>query len=207
MRYPKQFFTVVGLTFGGTIGFYAFTTYLQKFMINTTGLNKEVVAIINFAALLIMLILQPLFGMLSDKIGRKPLLLWFGIGGTIFTVPIFTLLAKTNSPRHAFLLMLFGVVIVSGYTSINAIVKAELFPTEIRALGVGLPYGLTVAIFGGTVEYVALWLRSVHFESLFFYYVAFASLISLVVYWRMTETSSTSTIGDSETQTPQPSEN
>lgn len=207
MRYPKQFFTVVGLTFGGTIGFYAFTTYLQKFMINTTGLNKEVVAIINFAALLIMLILQPLFGMLSDKIGRKPLLLWFGIGGTIFTVPIFTLLAKTNSPWHAFLLMLFGVVIVSGYTSINAIVKAELFPTEIRALGVGLPYGLTVAIFGGTVEYVALWLRSVHFESLFFYYVAFASLTSLVVYWRMTETSSISTIGDSETQTPQPSEN
>ncbi len=90
--------------------------------------------------------------------------------------------------------MLTGVVIVSGYTSINAIVKAELFPTEIRALGVGFPYGLTVAIFGGTVEYVALWLRSANMESLFFYYVAFASFVSLVVYWRMLETSSASEI-------------
>lgn len=193
-QYPKQFFTVVGLTFGGTICFYAYTTYLQKFMINTTGLNTRVVSVINFFALLIMLILQPIFGHLSDKIGRKPLLLWFGIGGTLFTVPIFTLLAHVKSAWAAFFLMLAGVVIVSGYTSINAIVKAELFPTEIRALGVGFPYGLTVAIFGGTVEYVALWLRAANLESLFFWYVAFATLVSLFVYWRMIETSHVSTI-------------
>ncbi|HBF73656.1 MAG TPA: alpha-ketoglutarate transporter [Lactobacillus sp.] len=193
-KYPKQFFTVVGLTFGGTIAFYAYTTYLQKFMINTTGLNTRVVSVINFFALLIMLILQPIFGHLSDKIGRKPLLLWFGIGGTVFTVPIFSLLAHVHSPWAAFFLMLAGVVIVSGYTSINAIVKAELFPTEIRALGVGFPYGLTVALFGGTVEYVALWLRSVNMESLFFWYVALASLVSLVVYWHMLETSTASEI-------------
>ncbi|KRK97514.1 transporter protein [Secundilactobacillus odoratitofui DSM 19909 = JCM 15043] len=193
-KYPKQFFTVVGLTFGGTIAFYAYTTYLQKFMINTTGLNTRVVSVINFFALLVMLILQPIFGAISDKIGRKPMLLWFGIGGTLFTVPIFSVLAHVHSPWAAFFLMLTGVVIVSGYTSINAIVKAELFPTEIRALGVGFPYGLTVAIFGGTVEYVALWLRSANMESLFFYYVAFASFVSLVVYWRMLETSSASEI-------------
>lgn len=196
LKYPKQFMTVVGLTFGGTICFYAYTTYLQKFMINTSGLNTKVVALINFAALLIMLILQPIFGYLSDKIGRKPLLLWFGIGGTIFTVPIFTVLAHTHSAWTAFWLMVGGIVIVSGYTSINAIVKAELFPTEIRALGVGLPYGLTVAIFGGTVEYIALWLRSVNFENLFFYYVAFASFVSLVVYIRMIETMHVSEIDE-----------
>lgn len=201
-QYPKQFFTVVGLTFGGTIAFYAYTTYLQKFMINTTGLNTRVVSVINFLALLIMLILQPIFGALSDRIGRKPMLMWFGIGGTLFTVPIFTVLAHVHSPWAAFFLMLAGVVIVSGYTSINAIVKAELFPTEIRALGVGFPYGLTVAIFGGTVEYVALWLRSANMESLFFYYVAFAALVSLVVYWRMLETSTASEINvDSVTDT------
>lgn len=55
--------------------------------------------------------------------------------------------------------MMVGLIIVTGYTSINAIVKAELFPTEIRALGVGLPYALTVAIFGGTAEFIALWLK------------------------------------------------
>lgn len=194
MQYPKQFMTVVGMTFGGTIAFYAYTTYLQKFMINTTGLDPKTVAVINFAALLAMLILQPLFGALSDKIGRKPLLLGFGIGGTLFTVPIFSVLAHVHSPWAAFFLMLFGLVIVSGYTSINAIVKAELFPTEIRALGVGLPYGLTVAIFGGTVEYVALWLRSINHESLFFFYVAAAAFVSFIVYWRMFETSAHSEI-------------
>lgn len=78
--------------------------------------------------------------------------------------------------------MIVGIVIVSGYTSINAIVKAELFPSEIRALGVGMPYGLTVALFGGTVNYIALWLRSIHLESAFFWYVSGAVFISLLVY-------------------------
>lgn len=181
-KYPKQVLIVVGMTLGGTISFYTYTTYLQQFMINTTGLSKESAAMINFLALLVMVILQPVFGHLSDKIGRKPLLIFFGVGGTVLTVPFFTLLTNATQAWQAFLLMLVGVVIVSGYTSINAIVKAELFPAEIRALGVGLPYGLTVAIFGGTVNYVALWLRSVHLESGFFWYVSGTVFISLLVY-------------------------
>ena len=181
-KYPKQVLIVVGMTLGGTISFYTYTTYLQQFMINTTGLSKESAAMINFLALLVMVILQPVFGHLSDKIGRKPLLIFFGVGGTVLTVPLFTLLTNATQAWQALLLMLVGVVIVSGYTSINAIVKAELFPAEIRALGVGLPYGLTVAIFGGTVNYVALWLRSVHLESGFFWYVSGTVFISLLVY-------------------------
>ena len=181
-KYPKQVLIVVGMTLGGTISFYTYTTYLQQFMINTTGLSKESAAMINFLALLVMVIVQPVFGHLSDKIGRKPLLIFFGVGGTVLTVPLFTLLTNATQAWQAFLLMLVGVVIVSGYTSINAIVKAELFPAEIRALGVGLPYGLTVAIFGGTVNYVALWLRSVHLESGFFWYVSGTVFISLLVY-------------------------
>lgn len=173
---------VVGMTLGGTISFYSYTTYMQQFMINSAGMDKETVALINFLVLLIMVALQPLFGHMSDKIGRRPLLIFFGIGGTLLTVPLFTLLAHVSTALQAFLLMLTGVVIVSGYTSINAIVKAELFPSEIRALGVGLPYGLTVALFGGTSQYVALYMRSIGHESLFFYYVSFAAFISLLVY-------------------------
>lgn len=182
MKYPKQVAIVVGMTLGGTISFYSYTTYMQQFMINSAGMDKEAVAMINFLVLLVMVALQPLFGHLSDKIGRRPLLIFFGIGGTLLTVPIFTLLAHVSTALQAFLLMLTGVVIVSGYTSINAIVKAELFPSEIRALGVGLPYGLTVALFGGTSQYVALYMRSIGHESLFFYYVSFAVFISLMVY-------------------------
>ncbi|WP_455647297.1 MFS transporter [Leuconostoc sp.] len=192
LRYPKAVLTVMGLTLGGTIAFYTYTTYLQKFMINTTGLPKQTVTWINFAALFIFMVLQPFAGALSDKIGRKPLLFWFGGLGTVFTVPIFLALAQTKSAWVAFFLMLAGLVIVTGYTAINAIVKAEMFPTEIRALGVGLPYGLTVAVFGGTAEYVALYLKNAHHESVFFVYVAAVIFISLLVYWRMADTKATS---------------
>ncbi|MCP1162296.1 MFS transporter [Bacillus sp. 1813sda1] len=194
MKHPKAVLTVVGLTLGGTVAFYTYTTYLQKFMVNTVGLPKEVVSWINFAALLIFVVLQPIAGLLSDKIGRRPLLMAFGILGTLLTAPIFFFLEKTTEPMVAFLLMMVGLIIVTGYTSINAIVKAELFPTEIRALGVGLPYALTVAIFGGTAEFIALWLKSIGMESLFYFYVAGCIAISFITYWRMDESSKTSQI-------------
>lgn len=194
MKHPKAVLTVVGLTLGGTVAFYTYTTYLQKFMVNTVGLPKEVVSWINFAALLIFVVLQPIAGLLSDKIGRRPLLMAFGILGTLLTAPIFFFMEKTTEPIVAFLLMMVGLIIVTGYTSINAIVKAELFPTEIRALGVGLPYALTVAIFGGTAEFIALWLKSIGMESLFYFYVAGCIAISFITYWRMDESSKTSQI-------------
>ncbi|PEL97518.1 alpha-ketoglutarate transporter [Bacillus wiedmannii] len=194
MKHPKAVLTVVGLTLGGTVAFYTYTTYLQKFMVNTVGLPKEVVSWINFVALLIFVVLQPIAGLLSDKIGRRPLLMAFGILGTLLTAPIFFFLEKTTEPIVAFLLMMVGLIIVTGYTSINAIVKAELFPTEIRALGVGLPYALTVAIFGGTAEFIALWLKSIGMESLFYFYVAGCIAISFITYWRMDESSKTSQI-------------
>ena len=189
MEYPRECLTVVGLTLGGTIAFYTFTTYMQKFMINTTGLPKEQVAWINFVALVIFVGLQPLFGALSDRIGRRPLLVAFGIGATLATVPLLTAVSRADSALAAFGLMMIGLIIVSGYTSINAVVKAELFPARIRALGVGLPYALTVAIFGGTTEYVALGLKNIGHENWFFFYVAGAALISLLVYLSMGESS------------------
>ncbi|MGH3962995.1 MAG: MFS transporter [Pseudonocardiaceae bacterium] len=189
LRYPRECLLVAGLTLGGTVAFYTYTTYLQKFMHLTSGIPNDTVTLINFIALVVFVALQPIAGSLSDRIGRRPLLLFFGIGGTVLTVPLLTLLAGTSNPFSGFVIMLAGLVIVSGYTSINAIVKAELFPTNIRALGVGLPYALTVAIFGGTTEYIALALKNAGHESVFFYYVAGCVLISLIVYGSMRETS------------------
>ncbi len=189
LGYPRECLTVVGLTLGGTIAFYTFTTYMQKFMINTTGLPKETVTVINFVALVLFVGLQPVVGALSDRIGRRPLLIAFGVGATLFSVPILNAVAHAGSAMAAFGLMMLGLVIVSGYTSINAVVKAELFPARIRALGVGLPYALTVAIFGGTTEYVALGLKKIGHEHWFFFYVAGCALISLLVYAFMGEPS------------------
>ncbi|MFI6955400.1 MFS transporter [Nocardia sp. NPDC050408] len=194
LQYPRECLLVMGLTLGGTVAFYTYTTYMQKFMINTSGISKSTVSWINFIALLVFVVLQPLAGALSDRVGRRKLLIFFGVSGTLLTVPIMTVLAHTKNPIAAWALMMGALVIITGYTSINAIVKAELFPTKIRALGVGLPYALTVAIFGGTAETIALSLKQANHESLYFWYVAGCIGISLLTYWFMRETSSGSAI-------------
>lgn len=194
LQHPKAVLTVVGLTLGGTLAFYTYTNYMQKFLVNTVHLSKDLSTLLSFITLLIFIILQPAFGALSDKIGRKPLLIGFGILGTIFTVPLLTALSNTQSVWTAFFLLMAALIIVSGYTSINAIVKAELFPAEVRALGVGLPYALTVAIFGGTAEYVALWFKESQHESYFYWYITGCIAISLLVYLTMKDTKKTSQI-------------
>ena len=140
------------------------------------------------ATLFLFMCLQPIVGGLSDKIGRRPILIAFGILGTLFTVPILTTLHTIQTWWGAFFLIMAALIIVSGYTSINAVVKAELFPTEIRALGVGLPYALTVSIFGGTAEYIALWFKSIGMETGYYWYVTACIAVSLVVYVTMKDT-------------------
>ncbi|GAA3570152.1 MFS transporter [Amycolatopsis ultiminotia] len=194
VKYPREIALVVGLTLGGTVAFYTYATYTQKFLENTAGIPRRTVTVLLFVALLLFAILQPLAGRLSDRIGRRKLLLFFGIAGTVATVPIMTTMAHTSQPVLAFLLLLAALVIVTGYTSINAIVKAELFPTRIRAIGVGLPYALTVAVFGGTAELIAQALKKAGHESLFFWYVAGCILVSLIVYATMRETSRSSAL-------------
>lgn len=194
MKHPRAVFTVVGLTLGGTLAFYTYTTYMQKFLVNTVHLSKGESTLISFLTLLIFALFQPVFGGLSDRIGRRPLLIGFGVLGTLCTVPLMTLLSHTTSLYTAFILLLCALIIVSGYTSINAVVKAELFPAEIRALGVGLPYAVTVAIFGGSAEYVALWLKDGGHEPLFYWYITGCIFLSLLVYLFMKDTRETSKI-------------
>lgn len=192
--HPRQALLVMALTAGGTLAFYAYSIYMQKFLVNTSGFSRQTATQITAAALLLFMLLQPMAGALSDRIGRKPLMVGFGALGLFLTWPIFTTLEGVDNPFTAFLLVLGALVIVTGYTSINAVVKAELFPAQIRALGVGLPYAITVSLFGGTAEYVALWFKSIGHESLFYWYVTGCIACSLLVYVFMRETSRTSRI-------------
>jgi len=197
-KYPREVMVVVGLTMGGTTAFYTYTTYMQKFLKLSVGLSDTQTTLVTATSLIFALILQPIYGALSDRIGRKPLLIWFGVTGTLFTIPLLQSLQATRSALVAWLLIAAAWLIVAGYTSINAVVKAELFPTRVRATGVGVPYAVTVSIFGGTAESIALWFKSIGHETWFYYYLTALIFVSLVVYLLMRDTKHHSAIGRHE---------
>jgi len=195
-QHPREALLVVALTAGGTLAFYAYTTYMQKFLVDTSGFSNASASRITAGALFVFMLLQPAVGALSDRIGRKPVMIAFGVGGLLFTYPIFRALEQVRDPFAAFALVLAALVIVSGYTAINAVVKAELFPAHIRALGVALPYAIANTLFGGTAEYVALWLKQAGVASAFYWYVTVMIGLSLVVYLRMRDTARDSLIAE-----------
>jgi MFS transporter, MHS family, alpha-ketoglutarate permease len=188
LNYPRELLLVVGLTAAGTAAFYTFTTYMQTFVKLSVGLTADQTTFVIFGSLIFATILQPIYGALSDRIGRKPLLIFFGVVGTLTTVPILTTLKNATSPFIAFLLICAAWIFTAGYTSINAVVKAELFPTNVRALGVGLPYAITVSVFGGTAPAIALYFKSLGHEEWFYYYLSGMIFLSLLIYATMRDT-------------------
>jgi len=182
-NHAAAFITVLGYTAGGSLIFYTFTTYMQKYLVNTAGMTAKNASYVMTGALFLFMVLQPFFGMLSDRIGRRNSMLLFGALGTLFTVPLLMALKTVSSPFMAFVLVSLALCIVSFYTSISGLVKAEMFPPQVRALGVGLAYAVANAMFGGSAEYVALGLKTLGMENTFYWYVtammAIAFLFSL----------------------------
>ncbi|NUR10574.1 MAG: MFS transporter [Bradyrhizobium sp.] len=192
LNYPREVMLVVGLTMGGTAAFYTYTTYMQKFLRLSVKLTDDQTTMVTAGSLVFAMVLQPIYGAISDRIGRKWLLIGFGVSGTLFTIPLLTTLQATHDALSAFLLIAAAWMIVSGYTAINAVVKAELFPTSVRATGIGVPYALTVSIFGGTAESIALWFKSIGHEGWFYWYLTGCIAASLLVYLTMRDTKTTS---------------
>jgi MHS family dicarboxylic acid transporter PcaT-like MFS transporter/MHS family alpha-ketoglutarate permease-like MFS transporter len=189
MKHKRAFLTVVGFTAGGSLIFYTFTTYMQKYLVNTAGMNAKTASTVMTAALFVYMLMQPLFGALSDKIGRRTSMLWFGALATVATVPVLHALKDVSNPYAAFSLVILALAIVSFYTSISGLIKAEMFPPEVRALGVGLSYAVGNAIFGGSAEFVALKLKEFGVESSFYWYVSAMCAIAFIVSYRMRDPS------------------
>ena len=180
VRHRRAVVTIVALGAGGSLAFYTFTTYMQKFLVNSGGWSRGQASLTCAATLFVYMLIQPLFGALSDRVGRQRLLIGFGVFGMLGVVPLLQALEATVDHRSAFLLILAALTVLSAYTAISGVVKAELFPTDVRATGVGLPYAISVSLFGGTAEYAALAFKGAHHEAWFFWYVAAMCGVSLV---------------------------
>ncbi len=194
--HPREFILVAMITAGGSMSFYAYTTYMQKFLVNTSGFDKQTATAVMTAALVVFMAMQPFWGMASDRVGRKPLLLLFGVVGMAVTVPVFSALATVTSPVLALILILVPLSLLGAYTSISALIKAELFPAHIRTLGVSLPYAIGNTMFGGTAEYAALWFKRIGAESGFYWYLTIVIGVALVGFILLPDTKHTSLIAE-----------
>ena len=188
LRHKRAVLIVFAFTMGGSLYFYTFTTYMQKYLVNTAHMDANIVSVLMTIALIIFMALQPVFGALSDRIGRKNNMILFTGLGVFAAAPLLFALGQVSSPYLAFVFVMAALIIASFYTSISGVVKAELFPTEVRALGVGFTYAVANAMFGGTAEYVALWLKSSGVEQWFAWYVAAMLAIGLAASLWMPDT-------------------
>ena len=195
-RHPREFLIVAAISGGGSAAFYAYTTYMQKFLVNTSGFSRTAATEIMTIALVVFMLIQPLWGLAADRWGRKRVLYVFGFGGVLFSVPVFTAISHAATPGLALALVLFPLILLGAYTGISGLIKAELFPANIRTLGVALPYAVGNTIFGGTAEYVALWFKQAGAESGFYWYLTAIIGMAAVGFVMLPETKTASLIED-----------
>lgn len=180
LKYPRSLWIVIGYTAAGSLSFYTFTTYMQKYLVNTAHFSKDTATYVMTAALFLFMLIQPAIGALSDRVGRRNSLIFWAVCGLFGTVPVMTALGAATDATYAFTLIMAAMFVMSFYTSIAGIVKAEMFPMHVRALGTGLSYAIANSVFGGSAEYVALQLKSWGHEEWFYWYVAGMMCLALV---------------------------
>lgn len=179
-HYPTKAAMIVGITVAGTVAYYTWTTFLPTYAQQNVGFDKAESLQVGTISLFFFMLLQPLLGMLSDKIGRRPMLITFGLAFTLLPVPMLGMLS--NSFASLLIIQCIGMVFLGCFTSISAAVNSELFPTRVRASGAGFPYSLTVAIFGGTAPLIGTALKDAGNSGLFPWYMSALALVSTLVY-------------------------
>jgi len=196
-EYPKETAIVFTLTAGGAIGFYTYAIYMQKLLVNSAGMPKAVVAEIMTGVLATMIFFPPFVGWLADRIGHKRSLL-FGFGSSaLCAVPALEALSTAREPWTVYLLCVGMLFLLSAYYALSAIVKAELYPTHLRGLGVSLPYAIALAIFGGNAESTALYLKHIGMETAYFWIVAALFTCAFVAATLMPDTQRRGRLGGS----------
>ncbi|MFF0309195.1 MFS transporter [Streptosporangium sp. NPDC004379] len=185
-EHPRAALRVIGVTIAGTLLYYIWVSYMPTYAHVDTGIPLNQALLANTIAVVVFLVLLPFGGLLSDRIGRKPTMTAFALGFLVIAWPAFHFL---DGGFGALLVIeIVGMVFLVGYSANCAVVMAEQFPAEVRTTGIGLPYALSVAVFGGTAPYVTTWLSSNGYREQVWLYVVAAALIGVIVYTTMPET-------------------
>lgn len=186
--YPRKTLLLCGVTVAGTIAYYTWTTYLPTYAEQNSAVSLDQALLVSTVSLVIFGLAQPLLGTLSDRVGRRPVMIAFAVLFGAGIVPALALVRANSTVVGLLAISAVGMVVVGLWTSVSAAVNAELIPGHVRAAGIGFPYSLTVALFGGTAPYMGTLFTKIGDPGLFGWYVAALCAVSLVVYVRMPET-------------------
>ncbi|WP_243795890.1 MFS transporter [Saccharopolyspora gloriosae] len=188
-RHPKAVGQLIGFSMLSTLCYYTFFSALTPFAVQTRGADATDVFLALSIATALFIALQYPMGALSDRFGRKPQLLAWSAATAVLIVPLSALVR----PGLGALLVVFciGVGLYTAMTSIAPAIMSELFPTELRGLGIGAWYNLTVAVFGGTAPLVIQGLAAFDASTAFFWYIAVSAVVAFLVIRTLPETKGT----------------
>lgn len=186
VHYPKAVLRLVGVTVLGAFSFYLFVSFMPVNAIHHAGATPSIAFAASTVAIALFMVAQPIFGALSDRIGRRPQLILFALGYLLFLYPV----VMSIGPGFVSMLLVesFGLLLYGLYTAIAPAVMVELFPTEVRGVGIGANYNLVVAVLGGTTPFLMTSAEAHHHAGWFLAYVCVGALIGLITFWTMPET-------------------
>ncbi len=185
----RSILQIIGLVVIHNVGFYVVFTFLPSYFTETLEFSKIDAFVSITVASVVAIVLIPPLGALSDRIGRKPLLISGAIGFAVFAYPPLFLLLNTGSLPAAITAHAALAAIESVFVSASLAAGAELFATKVRSSGYSVGYNLSVAVFGGTAPYVATWLVARTGNELApAYYVIAAAVVTLLTVMTMRET-------------------
>jgi MFS transporter, MHS family, alpha-ketoglutarate permease len=177
---------VVGIAMAGNLCVYLWLVIFPTLAHLRSGLSLRDGFAASVISIVVSLVAIPFVGKLSDRVGRKPVLIAFAGGSALFAWPALHFLG--DDFWGATLIVTIGMLLSSGFAATCASVMAEQFPASVRATGVALPYAFSVALFGGTLPYIVTALAGAHSLSYLWIYIAAVCLVGVVVYARMPET-------------------
>jgi MHS family proline/betaine transporter-like MFS transporter len=155
----KTVLNLSGLVASGFVGAYLFSIYLVTWLTENTHLSTPTILLINMLSLACSLLLTPVFSALSDRIGRKPLLMTGSLLAATLTVPLFMMMQGATAVVviAARLVLLAVQACMNGGSTVYLV---EAFPPHLRTSGLAVSLTLAAVVFGGTLPVIAVWLTN-----------------------------------------------